>query len=244
MLSRVENAVLGTHLSEFHSGYRAYSVKALQRVPFQRNSNGFNFDTQIIVQFHDAGLRIVIPIPTYYGDEICYVDGPSYAWDVVRDVSDYRFQKAGFGGGSRVALGDVLQMTPETPDSYGHISAILGSSRASRVLVVGESENLSGYLRSLNHEVTEVTVPGQLKGSEPSVSSRESNALRLSLVSTSSWWTPWSMPSTPRMCCSWCRIDWHPTTSHRLCAERGPLVSAAPDDVGDLRLRPTWNSRC
>src|SRR6202051_3084077 len=45
ILSRFENAALGTELSEFHSGYRAYSVAALKQLPFERNSNGFNFDT-------------------------------------------------------------------------------------------------------------------------------------------------------------------------------------------------------
>ena len=87
ILSRFENAALGTDLSEFHSGYRAYSTSALKQIPFERNSDGFNFDTQIIIQLHDAGMRIAeVPIPTYYGDEICYVDGMGYAADVTKDV--------------------------------------------------------------------------------------------------------------------------------------------------------------
>src|SRR3546814_4880096 len=76
ILTTMQNAVVGTDLSEWHSGYRAYSVKALESVPFERNADGFNFDTQIIVQMHEAGRRIAeVPIPTYYGDEICYVAG-------------------------------------------------------------------------------------------------------------------------------------------------------------------------
>jgi len=43
ILSRFENAVLGTHLSEFHSGYRAYSIDALKQIPFEQNSNGICF---------------------------------------------------------------------------------------------------------------------------------------------------------------------------------------------------------
>ncbi len=87
ILSRFENAALGTDLTEFHSGYRAYSVAALKQLPFDQNSDGFNFDTQIIIQMHDAGMRIAeVPIPTYYGDEICYVDGLGYAADVTKDV--------------------------------------------------------------------------------------------------------------------------------------------------------------
>ncbi|MBV8463895.1 MAG: glycosyltransferase family 2 protein, partial [Acidimicrobiales bacterium] len=41
ILSRFENAALGTDFSEFHSGYRAYSVKALTQIPFEQNSDGF-----------------------------------------------------------------------------------------------------------------------------------------------------------------------------------------------------------
>src|SRR5581483_10086661 len=74
ILTRLENAVVGADLSEWHSGYRAYRVDALRAVPFEDNSDGFDFDTQIILQFLEAGRRIIeIPIPTYYGDEICYV---------------------------------------------------------------------------------------------------------------------------------------------------------------------------
>ena len=98
VLSRFENWVLGSKLTEFHSGYRAYRVDALKRVPFMANSNGFDFDTQIIAQLLGVDARIVeIPIPTYYGDEICYVNGLRYAWDVVRDVVEYRLASTGFG---------------------------------------------------------------------------------------------------------------------------------------------------
>ena len=55
ILTTFQNAVAGTELSEWHSGYRAYRVDALTAIPFERNSDGFNFDTQIILQLHDAG---------------------------------------------------------------------------------------------------------------------------------------------------------------------------------------------
>jgi glycosyltransferase involved in cell wall biosynthesis len=84
VLTTVQNAMLGTRLSEFHSGYRIYSVKTLGRVPFLLNSNDFHFDTEIIIQLFNAGARIVeLPIPTYYGDEICRVNGMKYAKDVL-----------------------------------------------------------------------------------------------------------------------------------------------------------------
>ena len=85
VLTGIQNRLLGSSLSEFHSGYRVYSVKALSGVPFQYNTNDFHFDTEIILQFLLKGFRVQeIPIPTYYGEEICYVNGLKYAWNVVR----------------------------------------------------------------------------------------------------------------------------------------------------------------
>ncbi len=84
VLTAFENLLLGTRLSEFHSGYRIYSVKALAALPFLLNTDDFHFDTEIIIQLLSGGMRIVeLPIPTYYGGEICRVNGVGYAWNVV-----------------------------------------------------------------------------------------------------------------------------------------------------------------
>jgi 2-polyprenyl-3-methyl-5-hydroxy-6-metoxy-1,4-benzoquinol methylase len=96
ILTRFENAFLEMNLSEFHSGYRVYAVEALKKIPFESNSDDFHFDTQIIIQLKAAGMRIKeIPIPTYYGDEICHVNGMRYARDVARSVLEYRMHQAG-----------------------------------------------------------------------------------------------------------------------------------------------------
>jgi len=87
VLTTFQNSLLHTHFSEFHSGYRLYSTKALRQIPFERNSNDFHFDTEIIIQLVMKKLRIKeLPIPTYYGDEICHVNGMKYAWDVARTM--------------------------------------------------------------------------------------------------------------------------------------------------------------
>jgi 2-polyprenyl-3-methyl-5-hydroxy-6-metoxy-1,4-benzoquinol methylase len=160
ILSRFENAALGTNLSEFHSGYRAYSVSALKQLPFEKNSDGFNFDTQIIIQMHDAGMRIAeVPIPTYYGDEICYVDGMGYAADVTRDVITYRLQKAGFGDGSQIALSEEYQLKPSEDSSHGRISKMLQCRPPSRILDLGcSSGQLSERLRRMGHHVVGIDV--------------------------------------------------------------------------------------
>lgn len=94
ILTAFQNRMLGTRLSEFHSGYRLYSTAALRKIPFERNSNDFHFDTEIIIQLFMAGIPIQeLPIPTYYGDEICYVNGFKYAWDVFRTMLRAKFHQ-------------------------------------------------------------------------------------------------------------------------------------------------------
>jgi glycosyltransferase involved in cell wall biosynthesis len=96
ILTWFQNRMLGTRLSEFHSGYRVYRVSSLQKVPFALNTNDFHFDTEIIVEFLFARQRIrELPIPTYYGDEISRVNGLKYAWNVVRSVVVARSQRMG-----------------------------------------------------------------------------------------------------------------------------------------------------
>jgi glycosyltransferase involved in cell wall biosynthesis len=66
-LTTVENYILGTHYSELHTGYRAYSRKFLETVPFLRNSNDFVFDTQIIAQSKVFEMRVAeVPVQTKY----------------------------------------------------------------------------------------------------------------------------------------------------------------------------------
>ena len=91
VLSTFENWALGLNLTEFHSGYRAYSLAALRKIDFEDMTDVFHFDTQIIIKLHHQGFRIrEVPIPTYYGDEICYVDGLKYAKDVFKSVIRYK----------------------------------------------------------------------------------------------------------------------------------------------------------
>jgi glycosyltransferase involved in cell wall biosynthesis len=96
VLTRIQNRVLDTNLSEFHSGYRAYSVSALASLPFMYNSDYFDFDTDIIIQLLNTGKRIKeIPVPTFYGDEISRVDGIKYGLRIVRTSILSRIMKWG-----------------------------------------------------------------------------------------------------------------------------------------------------
>jgi glycosyltransferase involved in cell wall biosynthesis len=91
ILSTFENRALGMNLTEFHSGYRAYNLHALRQIDMSMMTDDFHFDTEIIIKLHHQGFRLKeVPIPTYYGNEICYVNGFKYAYDVVRAVRRYR----------------------------------------------------------------------------------------------------------------------------------------------------------
>ncbi|HEY3494517.1 MAG TPA: bifunctional glycosyltransferase/class I SAM-dependent methyltransferase [Polyangiaceae bacterium] len=96
ILTGLQNFMLGSKLSEFHSGYRIYSVQTLGRIPFLLNSNDFHFDTEIILQLFNARARVLeLPIPTYYGDEICRVDGIKYGKNVLLATLENVVHKTG-----------------------------------------------------------------------------------------------------------------------------------------------------
>lgn len=80
VLTFLQNRIMKSHLSEFHSGYRAYSVPAIASIPFEYNSNHFDFDTDIIIQLLNTKKRIKeIPVPAFYGNEITRINGIKYA---------------------------------------------------------------------------------------------------------------------------------------------------------------------
>lgn len=137
VLTKFENAMLGSSLTEFHSGYRAYRVETLKKLPFAKNSDGFDFDTEIIIQLHAGGHRIVeIPIPTYYGDEICYVNGMNYAWEVTKDVIKFRLSEMGIGEPA-LPLPERYEPKLEAGTSHRVLSDWLRQKGPGRVLDLG-----------------------------------------------------------------------------------------------------------
>jgi len=69
-LTTLENRILGTHLSEMHTGYRAYSRELLLTVPFLRNALDFSFDSELLMQAVHFGFRIAeVPARSRYFDD-------------------------------------------------------------------------------------------------------------------------------------------------------------------------------
>jgi glycosyltransferase involved in cell wall biosynthesis/2-polyprenyl-3-methyl-5-hydroxy-6-metoxy-1,4-benzoquinol methylase len=96
ILTTFQNRLTGEGLSEYHTGYRAYTTRFLSSVPFEMNTNDFHFDTDILLQAAHVGARIVeIPIPTRYGDEECRVPGLRYSRDVVGSTLRFKLHQMG-----------------------------------------------------------------------------------------------------------------------------------------------------
>jgi len=139
ILSTFQNLVLGSSLTEFHSGYRIYAVNALRQIPFHLNSNVFHFDTEIIIQLILSNFRIKeLPIPTYYGDEVCNVDGLVYAKDVLKATSVVPFHKAGLMYQRKYDLNpDVPAYEPKIQFDSTHSRTISAIPSGSKVLDIG-----------------------------------------------------------------------------------------------------------
>jgi glycosyltransferase involved in cell wall biosynthesis len=75
VLTAVQNFAVGTKLSEFHTGYRAFSRRVLAELPLLANSQDFIFDNQMLVQAHAFGMRIgEISCPTRYFRDASEID--------------------------------------------------------------------------------------------------------------------------------------------------------------------------
>lgn len=99
VLTLAENIILWQHLSEYHTGYRAYSRKVLEAIPFQNNSDGFVFDNQFLAQIFYAGFRVgELSCPTKYFPEassINFLNGIKYSMGVLETALTYRLQAWG-----------------------------------------------------------------------------------------------------------------------------------------------------
>jgi hypothetical protein len=99
-LTGVENRVLGLRLSEYHTGYRAYSRRFLEAIPFLENSNDFVFDTQVLIQAATFGFKIgeVPAIGKYHADasSISFLTSTVYGLKTLAALIRYVVHRAGF----------------------------------------------------------------------------------------------------------------------------------------------------
>ena len=98
-LTLLENLLLGHKLSEYHTGYRAFSREILERLPLERNSDDFVFDNQMLAQIIWYGYRIgELSCPTKYFDDASSINfrrSVIYGLGVLKTAIHFRLQKWG-----------------------------------------------------------------------------------------------------------------------------------------------------
>jgi glycosyltransferase involved in cell wall biosynthesis len=99
-LTTVENIILGLRLTEYHSGFRAYSRRALEQINFLANSDDFVFDTEIIIQLKIKGLKIQeVPIATRYFKDASMIGlkkSTIYGLSILKSLGQYIIFKLGW----------------------------------------------------------------------------------------------------------------------------------------------------
>ncbi len=135
ILTIFQNVVLKSSLAEFHTGYRAYDVRTLKSVPFEHNSNDFDFDTDVLIQAMDVGSSIKeIPVPTFYGDEICHVNGIKYAFKIIRSSFLSRLQKYGIYYHSKFDYSEETEYPPKLDFPSSHTFAVKHVAKGAMVV--------------------------------------------------------------------------------------------------------------
>jgi glycosyltransferase involved in cell wall biosynthesis len=121
-LTFFENLMLGQKLSEYHTGYRAFSRKVLETLPLEENSDDFVFDNQMLAQIAYFGFTIgEVSCPTKYFAEASSINlrrSIVYGLGVVRTSLSYRLQKMGLVHSRLFAAdGARLEISPSASSS-------------------------------------------------------------------------------------------------------------------------------
>jgi len=96
-LTGLENLIYGLKMGEYHSGYMLYSRQLLTVVPYQKMSDTFHFDGEMLFVAAKKGMRIKeIPIPTHYGDEKSHLNPITYGFTVLGIMFKYLAGKYDF----------------------------------------------------------------------------------------------------------------------------------------------------
>jgi glycosyltransferase involved in cell wall biosynthesis len=99
MLTFIQNILMGAKLSEYHTGYRAFSRKVLETINFEANSNNFVFDNQMLAQIHFAKFEMAeITCPTKYDEDsssINFKNSFKYGLGVLKTSVQFLLEKTG-----------------------------------------------------------------------------------------------------------------------------------------------------
>ena len=97
IITKIENMIYKTEYSEFHSGYMSYSNKALKNIAFEKLSNKFHFDGEMLIMTKLKSLVFKeISINTYYGKETSSLNPTYYGWQIILVIIKYLFNYYNF----------------------------------------------------------------------------------------------------------------------------------------------------
>ena len=130
LLTAFENVFLGVKLSEYHTGYRAFSREVLLKLPLLENSDDFVFDNQMLAQCVHFGFRIgEVSCPTKYFEEASSINfqrSVTYGLDVLRTTMQFAFENWGlksypiFSPAGRRLTADVDQYYSQHGEAPGN----------------------------------------------------------------------------------------------------------------------------
>ena len=130
------NILLGQKLSEYHTGYRAWSRKVLERLPLKACSDDFVFDNQMLAQCVHFGFRIgEISCPTKYFPEASSIDfrrSVVYGLGVLRTAAEFRLHHAGLMK-APILAGKKLVLAPIVRSGMGFLDGMLDLVPSARV---------------------------------------------------------------------------------------------------------------
>ena len=120
-LTALENCTLGQNLGDFHSGFRVYRREVLERIPFERNSDDFVFDTQFLVQAVHFGFRLGdIPVPVRYFPEASSINfkrSLKYGLSTLAVVGQYWLNRLGLRSSPLFRAQPARLPTGRAPDA-------------------------------------------------------------------------------------------------------------------------------
>ena len=168
ILTTYQNLMLHSKLSEFHSGYRMYKTEVLKNLHLDKYTDDFHFDTQIMVEIlHRHGEIVEIPIPTYYGGEVCYVNGMKYAFNVFKSVLQYKLFTLGLTNCDWVEPLSRTKYSPKKSPLSSHKRVAFFVPRNATVLDLGSEGNYIEELKEKQCNVVGITLsslPDEVKG--------------------------------------------------------------------------------
>jgi methionine biosynthesis protein MetW len=160
LVTGFQNRLLGLRLRDYHSGYRLYSMHAIERIPFQLNSDDHRFDMQLVIQCRVLGAPLEeVPVGPVWREYPTNVAGLAEVLRACRCAIDYRLHQLHVFRLGQYFVDEGVRYTFKRSKTGSHMQIIDAIAPGSRVLDLGCSQGLLARpLREKNVGVTGVDI--------------------------------------------------------------------------------------